>query len=92
MLPSPELRETTIDDYVKIITKHSGLIGMLLVIIPLFVTISVFTKKPIYRATVSLMVEKTPPRITKFEEVYPTVQYGAADLQQYYQTQLKILS
>ncbi|MBU1125005.1 MAG: polysaccharide biosynthesis tyrosine autokinase [Candidatus Omnitrophica bacterium] len=90
MLPNPEVREVTINDYLKVVQKRLGLIITLLVIIPAVAAIVVFTKKPIYRSTASIMIERSTPRVTKFEEVTPS--YYWAHSQEYYQTQYKILS
>src|SRR3989338_4824945 len=91
MLPNPEIREVTINDYIKIFQKRLSLILLSLIIIPTTAAIIVFTAKPIYRATASILIEKSSPKITKFEEVY---QQGvsSSEIQQYYQTQYKVLS
>ncbi len=89
MLPNPEIREVTIQDYIRIIRKRFVIILAFIIIIPLIVTISVFTQKPIYRSTVSILIEKNQLRVTKFEDVVYQGQ-GLAD-NQYYQTQYKIL-
>jgi len=86
MLPNPEIREVTIQDYLKIIKKRLWIIIAFLVIIPTVVTIRVSLQKPVYRATASILIEASLPKITKFEEVY-TLEAGT----QYYQTQYKIL-
>jgi len=88
MLPNPEIRETNIHDYLKIIQKRMSLIFAFLIIIPLAAVIYVFVAPPVYRATTSILIEKQAPKVTKFEEVY---QPGYSDLQ-FYQTQFKILS
>ncbi|MDD5495832.1 MAG: polysaccharide biosynthesis tyrosine autokinase, partial [Candidatus Omnitrophica bacterium] len=89
MLPNPQSREVTLEDYFKVIKKRHKIIAAFLIIIPLAVAILVFAVKPVYRATVSVLIEKSPPKVTQFEEVYQTP-YG--DTLQYYQTQYKILS
>ncbi|MDD5428457.1 MAG: polysaccharide biosynthesis tyrosine autokinase [Candidatus Omnitrophica bacterium] len=91
MLPDPEIRQVTLNDYLKILKRRRKLIVILVTAIPLIVAIVVFSMKPIYRATVSILIEKSPPKITKFEELRQA-QMGFLDLQQYYQTQYKILS
>lgn len=91
MLPNPEIHEVTIHDYIKIVQKRLSLILLSLIIIPTTATIVVFTMKPIYRATASILIEKSSPKITKFEEVYQQGA-GSSEIQQYYQTQYKVLS
>jgi capsular exopolysaccharide synthesis family protein len=44
--------------------------------------------KPVYRATVSIIIEKAPPKVVSIEEVY---QPGGIE-KEYYQTQYKLLS
>jgi capsular exopolysaccharide synthesis family protein len=89
MLPNPGVREVSIYDYIKVIQKRLTVIIALLIIIPLAVAIIDFTTKPVYRATVSILIGKTPPKVTKIEEVYQT---SPRDEQQYYATQYKILA
>lgn len=89
MLPNPGVREVSIYDYLKVIQKRLTVIVALLIIIPLAVAIIDFTTKPVYRATVSILIGKTPPKVTKIEEVYQT---SPRDEQQYYATQYKILA
>ncbi|MCX5694967.1 MAG: polysaccharide biosynthesis tyrosine autokinase [Candidatus Omnitrophica bacterium] len=89
MLPNPEIREVTIHDYLRIIQKRIAIILSFFVIIPTAATIFVFTTKPVYRSTASVLIEKAAPKVTKFEEVY---QPGMIETQQYYQTQYKILA
>lgn len=90
MLPNPNIREVNLLDYIKLIRKRLGMVLVFIIIIPTSVAIFDFTRQPIYRSSVSLLVEKSAPKITKFEDVYqasPSYQ----DTQYYYQTQLKIL-
>src|SRR3989441_12063637 len=50
-------------------------------------TLYTFTIRPVFAGTVSLRIEKEPPRVVKFEEVVKE----ADNQQDYYQTQYKIL-
>ena len=67
MLPNPELGQVTIKDYLQIIKKRIAIIVSCLVIIPTVEAIILFNTPPVYRATASLLVEKTLPKITQFE-------------------------
>ncbi len=87
MLPNPQIKEVTLQDYLKVVKKKIGVTVAFLIIIPCAVTIFVFTTKPVYRASVSILIEKSQPKITKFEDVYQTSYQD----NQYYQTQYKIL-
>ncbi|MDD4899914.1 MAG: polysaccharide biosynthesis tyrosine autokinase [Candidatus Omnitrophica bacterium] len=88
MLPSAQVREVTMQDYLKIIQKRFWVIFAFFFV--LVGTVTVFTMRmiPIYRATTSILIERTPPKIVSIEEVY---QSGIAD-KEYYQTQYKILT
>lgn len=88
MLPNPELREVTIQDYLKIVQKRLSLVIALLIIIPTSAAIYVFTAKPIYRATASVLIEKTVPKVGRFQ----TSEDSYLRDFQYYQTQYKILA
>lgn len=90
MLPNPQIREIKLNDYIKTIQKRLGLIIAFLIIVPLAVTIFVFTQQPIYKATVSIVIEKTQPKVTRFESVSETPSYYKD--QQFYRTQYNILS
>lgn len=90
MLPNPEIKEVALQDYVKIIQKRIKLIITFLLVIPSAVTILVFSIKPVYRASVTILIEKATLKVTKFEEVTST-QAAYRDMQ-YYQTQYKILT
>jgi capsular exopolysaccharide synthesis family protein len=92
MLPNPEVREVTLEDYITIIRKRAKVAMSILVIVPLTVTVIVFAMRPVYRATTSLLIERTPPKITKFEEVYQAPAATSYSDMQYYQTQYKILA
>jgi len=89
MLPNPEVKEVTLQDYINIFQKRIKLILAILVIIPTVTAIYTFTIQPVYRATVSVLMEKTAPRVTKIEEVTPA-QYNLS--QEFYQTQYRILT
>ena len=88
MLPNPAIREVTIKDYVEVIRKHILLIIAFLVVVPVITAIFVFTQKPVYRSTVSLIAELERLKVTKIEDVQSINRYGW----QYYQVQLRILN
>lgn len=90
MFAKYEIRELLMQDYLKIIKKRWKLIAASVLVFLTITAINDFTKKPIYRATTSLLIEKTPPRVTQFEEIFPTTPYYFANVE-YYQTQYKLL-
>lgn len=90
MLPNPNVKEVTILDYIKIVKKRLGILIVFLIIIPTSVVIIDFLKPPIYRSSASILIEKSLPKITRFEDVSrPEVSYD--NIQYFYQTQYKIL-
>ncbi len=86
MLPNPEVREVTIQDYIKIFQKRLLLILACLVVIPVITLIHVFITRPIYKAAVSIAIEKSQVKVTKFDDVY-----RPESDPNYLQTQYKIL-
>lgn len=88
MLPNPEIKEVTLQDYFSIIRKRLGIIVAFLIVIPTSVTIYAFTRQSVYRATVSILIEKIPPKVTKIEEVYQSTWWS----EDYIQTQYKLLT
>ena len=87
MLPSPQVREVTIHDYIKIIQKRFWVIFTFFFVLVGTVTVVTLRTTPTYRATTSILIEKAPPKVVTIEEVY---QSGVTD-KEYYQTQYKIL-
>ncbi len=88
MLPSPQVREVTIQDYIKIIQKRFWVILTFFFVLVSSVTVVTLRMTPIFRATTSILIEKSSPKFISIEEVY---QVGIAD-EEYYQTQYKILT
>lgn len=88
MLLSSESKEINIKDYIKIIRKRSWVIFSFFFVLVSMVTLFTLRVTPVYRATASLVIEKTSPKVVSIEEVY---QPGGVE-KDYYQTQYKILS
>jgi len=88
MLPNPDSAQVKLADYLAIIRKRLFVILAFLIIVPSITTINVNKIKPVYRATVSIIIERVIPRVTKFEDAQQTT--GMRDAQ-YYQTQYSIL-
>ena len=83
----PVEEQTHFWDYWQVLTRRRWTVAGVFLGTILAATLWTFTTKPIYTGTVSLRIEKEPPRVVKFEEVVKE-----ADSQQdYYQTQYKIL-
>src|SRR3989442_3020835 len=94
MLPEPQTlygvpveKETHFWDYWQVVSRRRWTILCVFLGTLLAATLYTFTIRPVFTGTVSLRIEKEPPRVVKFEEVV-----NEADNQQdYYQTQYKIL-
>ena len=83
----PVEKETHFWDYWQVVSRRRWTILCVFLGTLLAATIYTFTVRPVYTGTVSMRIEKEPPRVVKFEEVVKE-----ADSQQdYYQTQYKIL-
>lgn len=87
MLPSPQVREITLKDYIKVIQKRRWVISSTFFVVVISTTVFTLRMTPVYRATVSIIIEKAPPKVISIEEVY---QPGGAE-KDYYQTQYKLL-
>jgi polysaccharide biosynthesis transport protein len=94
MVPEPQTlygmpveAETHFWDYWQVVSRRRWTIICVFLGTLLAATLYTFTVRPVFTGTVSLRIEKEPPRVVKFEEVVKE-----ADSQQdYYQTQYKIL-
>src|SRR2546427_6194739 len=94
MVPEPQLlygmpveEGTHFWDYWQVVSRRRWTILCVFLGTLLAATLYTFTVRPVYTGTVSLRIEKEPPRVVKFEEVVKE-----ADSQQdYYQTQYRIL-
>src|SRR5437870_3251706 len=94
MLPEPQTlygmtaeKETHFWDYWQVVSRRRWTILCVFLGTLLAATIYTFTVRPVYTGTVSLRIEKEPPRVLKFDEVVKE----ADNQQDYYQTQYKIL-
>ncbi|MBI2876933.1 MAG: polysaccharide biosynthesis tyrosine autokinase [Candidatus Tectomicrobia bacterium] len=85
-LNSPE-EEIHLRDYLKVIQKRKWTIISFFAILVITVTISTLKARPVYRATVQLLIEKENPNVVEFRQV---MEVNSVDLD-YYQTQYKIL-
>lgn len=91
MLPNPEVREVTIQDYLKIIKKRIGIFIVLPFVIISTAVIYITIRKPTYRATASILIEAVAPRVIRIDEV-AREDFQSMLSQNLYQTQYKILT
>jgi len=84
---SQEEKEVNLRDYWRVIQKRRWTIIAFFFIVLITTAVATFTMKPIYRATVTLQINKENPQIVDFKEIFAV---NTMDLD-YYQTQYKIL-
>jgi len=88
MIPSSDIREVTLKDYLDIITKRIGVVIAFVVTVVSFVAFYDFSSVKIYQVKTSIVIERQSPRITtEVEDIYGR---NTKD-REYYQTQLSIL-
>ncbi len=91
MLPNPEIREVTIHDYLKIIKKRMGIFFVVPFIIIVSTVIYISVRKPIYRATASILIEAVTPKVIDIADV-SREDFQSIFSQNLFQTQYKILT
>ena len=84
-----ELPGETLDlvEYWRSISKRKWSILGLVILVSLLTTLVVFSLRPSYRATATLMIEAGKSKVVSIEEVYN----GIGGNREYYQTQVEIL-
>ncbi len=87
MLPSANVKELNLRDYLVIIDKRKWIIIAILVILSIPQVFFSFIQDPIYRATAVLLIERQQPKVLSVEQVYG----GESADKEYYETQYKIL-
>lgn len=81
--------EETLDlvEYWRSISKRKWSIFGLVVLVALITTLVVFSLKPQYRSTTTLMIEQSKAKVVSIEEVYNSM----GGNREYYQTQVEII-
>ena len=74
-------------DYLRVLNKQKWTVIATFIIIVTTVAIKTFSSTPIYSASLTIKIEKEPPKVLKFEDVLPVDASGT----DYYQTQYKII-
>jgi len=80
MLPSSELKEVTLKDYLIILRRRSWIIIACFVIVTTWATLSTFNKIPLYRATSQILIESKTPTVVAIEPVYGIPQDVATEV------------
>ncbi len=86
--PEPEAETLDLVEYWRSITKRKWSILGLVLLVALITTLVVFSLKPLYRATATVMIEQSKSKVVSIEEVYNAMGGGNRE---YYQTQVEII-
>ncbi len=86
--PEPEGETLDLVEYWRSITKRKWSILGLVALVALITTLIVFSLKPLYRATATVMIEQSKSKVVSIEEVYNSMGGGNRE---YYQTQVEII-
>lgn len=70
MLPSSQLRNITIKDYLIIVRRRAWVILLCVAITGTDATLKTLKKIPMYQASARILIEKTIPQITPMQQVY----------------------
>jgi capsular exopolysaccharide synthesis family protein len=87
MLPSSQIKEVTLIDYLNIIKKRIWIVFLVFFSFTITQTINTYSKIPIYQATVKILIEKETPKISPFPEVY-RLEWPDRE---YFQTQIRLI-
>ena len=88
MLPSAQLREVTIRDYLVVLKRRGIVILACFLVIASWSAFKSFKKIRLYRTAAKILVEKFSPNVTYIQQVYSPV-FGDRD---YMQSQINILT
>ncbi|MCM8799410.1 MAG: polysaccharide biosynthesis tyrosine autokinase [Candidatus Omnitrophica bacterium] len=72
MIPSSQVREVTLKDYLIIIQRRIWVITVIFFVISFVGTWQSFQKIPVYEAFAKVIIERTIPQISPIPEMYPT--------------------
>ncbi len=80
--------EVHLRDYFNVIMRRKWIVAVFFISVVITVTLITFMTKPVYKSTVTIKIDKEPPKVLAFEDVYQIERIDA----DYYETQYKILS
>lgn len=72
MLPSSQVREVTIRDYLVIVQRRIWIIAMVFFAITAFAAWRSFRQTPVFQTSAKVVIETTSPQISPLPEMYPT--------------------
>ena len=70
---SEERKGPHIRDYWRVVVKRRWTVLTCFLVTVVTVAVATFVQQPIYRATATIKIEKTEPKVLKFEGVAPPV-------------------
>lgn len=85
-----EKKETHLRDYWHVLFKHRWIVLACFLITVVTVTTATFLQKSLYKATATIQIDRTAPKVLKFEEVSSSS--TDKEIDDYYQTQYKLLT
>lgn len=85
--PSADAETLDLVEYWRSITKRKWSILGLVILVALLTVLVVYSLRPTYRSTATLMIEQGKSKVVSIEEVYS----GVGANREYYQTQVEIL-
>jgi|Deesub1362B_J571_1020462.scaffolds.fasta_scaffold00010_131 capsular exopolysaccharide synthesis family protein len=80
--------EVHLRDYFNVIMRRKWIVAVFFISVVITVTLITFMTEPVYKSTVTIKIDKEPPKVLAFEDVYQIERIDA----DYYETQYKILS
>lgn len=87
MLPSSQIREITIKDYLIIVRRRIWIILSIFILVAVYSLVQSLKKIPVYQANAKVIIETMTPRVSPLPEIYPTKLWD----KEYMRTQLSII-
>jgi len=89
MLPSSQIRDVTIKDYLVILRRRFWIILVCVILTTTDATMKTLKKVPLYRTSARILIEKTMPDVVPIQQVYSSSTWIDKE---YIQTQINILT
>lgn len=70
MLPSPDIKELTLRDYMEVVRKRLWIVVACLLFVTSAVAFRDFQMVPVYQASSSILIEERTPKVISIEDVY----------------------
>lgn len=89
MLPSPQLKDVTIKDYLVILKRRIWVILACFIFVVVWFTLQTYKKVPLYQATAKVLIERNQPYVSPVQQVYAPATWIDRE---YVQSQINILT